>query len=94
MKEEGTLVIHSNPSFDAVNLNFIKILFPSVTVISINNLSYICSNFLNKVIEFISSKQNTDFWYFGMNIQRKFGKSNIFSQCQIYEHKFNKLGYD
>ena len=63
-------------------------------MITIYDLSYICSDFLKEVIQFLKDKENTDFRCFCMTIQKKYGKSNIDSQCHIYKHLYNQIGYD
>ena len=83
-----------NSCGDAINLDFINILFPSTATIWIVDLAYIDSGFLEKVIEFLQSKQNKKIWYFEMEIQKKYGKSNIDLQCKKYKHQFNKIGYN
>ena len=83
-----------NQSLNEINLDFINILFPSITQIIIRDLSYINGDFLEEIIKFLLDKQNTDFYYFELRIEKKYGKSNIDLQYKKHKIKFNEIGYE
>ena len=64
-----------------------------MTVIIVHGNSCTYDKLLENVIQFLRNKQNTNFWYFSMELHKNSGKSNIELQCKKYQNDFNSIGY-
>ena len=77
-------------NYESINLDFINILFPSITIIKVSNLSLICSYFLDNILKFI--QKNKKIIYVELEIAKEFGYSNLY-QFEHYRTKFKKVNF-
>eukprot|EP01084_Bolivina_argentea_P256249 431343_1 len=79
---------------EGLKLEFVNTLFPSLTNISITNLSGSCLGFINDILQFICTEKDCTVECIALFISNNCQYSTVTRACLEYETKFQQIGWE